>query len=166
MASVDPDYDLAIETYSAIWPRYKKFGFENLIDQERTIFCTWQFVCEVNNGGIHQFLSNPSGEFASETVDALEKIQMPYAASLLRRALIAFPEPAKDHRTRAQQLRSLPKSVRDDLFNDLTGDFFGSSENAYVLQAAYVQNNRECFPGLRHGVGGKPGVAPDCGGIT
>jgi hypothetical protein len=149
MASVDPDYDLAIETYSAVWPRYEKFGFDNLTEHERTIFCTWQFVCEVNNGGIHQFFFNPSGEFARETVGALEKVQMPYAASLLRKALAAFPEPARDHRTRAQQLQSLSASVQDDLFNDLTGNFFDSSEDAYVLQAEYIRRNRGCFPGSR-----------------
>jgi len=166
MASVDPDYDLAIETYSAIWPRYQQLGFDCLTEQERTIFCTWQFVCEVNNGGIHQFFFNPSGEFASETVAALEKVQMPFAASLLRRALSAFQEPAKDHRTRAQQLRSLPMNVQDDLFNELTGDFFDSSENAYVLQADFIRNNRVCFPGSRPSVVGEPAVAPERGGIT
>jgi hypothetical protein len=67
MASVDPDYDLVIETYSAIWPRYEKLGFEKLTEQEQTIFCTWQFVCEVNNGRIHQFFFNPSGEFNNRT---------------------------------------------------------------------------------------------------
>lgn len=147
MASVDPDYDLAIATFSAIWPRYEKLGFENLTEQERTIFCTWQFVCEVNNGGIHQFFFNPSGKFARETVPALENVQMPYAASLLTRALTAFPDPAKDHRTRARQLESLPKSVQDELFNELTGQFFDSAENAYVLQADYVRENPGCFPG-------------------
>lgn len=110
MASVDPHYDLAIEAYSDVWPRYEKLGFDGLTEQERTIFCSWQFVCEVNNGGIHQFFNNPSGEFARETVGALEMVQMPFAASLLKRALTAFPEPAKDHRTRVQQLWSLPKT--------------------------------------------------------
>jgi hypothetical protein len=60
----------------------------------------------------------------------------------------------------------LPKSVQDDLFNELTGDFFDSPENAYVFQGDYVRNNRECFPGSRPGVADEPGVAPDSGGIT
>ena len=145
MGSVDPDYDLAIETYTAIWPRYEKLGFENLTEQERTIFCTWQFVCEVNNGGFHQFFFNPSGEFAVETVDALDRVQMPFAASLLRNALAAFPDPPKDHRTRAEKVVSLPTNVQDDLFNALTADFFDSPENAYARQADYVRKNREGF---------------------
>ena len=148
MASVDPDYDLVVEAYSAIWPRYERHGFAGLNDQERTIFCTWQFVCEVNNGGVHQFFFNPSGEFAKETVEALEKVEMPYAASLLKRALEAFPNLAKDHRTRAEQLLSLSECVQKDLFNELTGAFFDSPEDPYVLQAAYVRRNLASFPGL------------------
>jgi hypothetical protein len=146
MNGSDPGYDLAIGTYSAICPRYEKLGFKKLTEQERTLFCTWQFVCELNNGGIHQFFFNASGEFAMETVDALERVQMPHAASLLRRELAAFPAPPKDHGTRAEQLASLPKSVQDDLFDELTADFFDSPENAYVLQADYVRRNRGCFP--------------------
>ena len=86
MTSIDPDYDLVINMYTAIWQRFEKVGFDELAEPERVIFCTWQFVCEVNNGGFHQFFLNPSGEFAGETVSALEKVQMPYAASLLSRA--------------------------------------------------------------------------------
>ena len=145
MASVDPDYDLVIDTYTAIWPRFEKLGFDTLTEPERVIFCTWQFVCEVNNGGFHQFFLNPFGEFAGETLSALEKVQMPYAASLLGRALAAFPIPAKDHKIRYSQLLSLPKSVQDDLFNELTGAFFDSPENAYLLQADYVRRNRKEF---------------------
>jgi hypothetical protein len=147
MASVDPDYDLAIETYSAIWTRYEQLGFDKLTEQERTIFCTWQFVCEVNNGGFHLFLFNPSGEFAQETVVALENVQMHIAASLLKRVLRALPDPAKDHQTRARQLVSLPQNIQDELFKKLTEEFFDSQENAYTLQADYVRKNPGSFLG-------------------
>jgi hypothetical protein len=145
MASVDPDYDLVIETYSALWPRFAKFGFGRLTEPECVILCTWQFVCEVNNGGLHQFFANPSGQFAEETMAALEKARMPFAASLLRRALAAFPAPAKDQEARSGQLRALPESVRRDLFDELTAAFFNSAEDAYALQAEYVRQNRKEF---------------------
>lgn len=129
MASVDPEYDLVIQTFSAICPRYEKLGFEQLAEPERVIFCTWQFVCEVNNGGFHQFLKNPSGVFAEEAVLALEKVEMPFAASLLRRALAAFPGTPGDF----------------DLLNELTEAFFDSAEDAYELQATYVRRHRDGF---------------------
>jgi hypothetical protein len=44
MASPDPDSDLAIDTYDAIWQRNEQLGFEKLTEPERVIFCAWQFV--------------------------------------------------------------------------------------------------------------------------
>src|SRR5262245_47964956 len=107
--SVDP-YEAVIRTYSAIWPRYMALGFDGLTGAEKTLFCAWQFVCEVNNGGFRQFFANPSGEFATETVPALETVSMPHAASLLRMALAAFPNevPAKDRGLRWEEVRALP----------------------------------------------------------
>lgn len=142
MSSVDPNYDLVAAAFTAIWGRYARVGFSYLSEIERVIFCTWQFVCEVNNGGMHQFFKNPSGEFAVETLSALEDVEMPYAASLLCRALVAFPNPSKVQDVRLQQLLSLPSWVQHDLFDELTRDFFDSSEDAYGLQADYVRRNR------------------------
>jgi hypothetical protein len=41
---------------------------------ERTYFCVRLFDAEVNNGGFHQFFSNSSGDYFSETMSALYKI--------------------------------------------------------------------------------------------
>jgi hypothetical protein len=142
---VDPDYDLVIETYSALWPRFAQFGFSGLTEPERVLLCTWQFVCEVNNGGFHQFFTNPSGAFAAETVAALEQARMPHAASLLRRALTAFPAPAKEQEARCWQLCGLPDSIQRDLFDKLTAAFSDSAEDPYALQADYVRRNRGQF---------------------
>src|SRR5262245_5277895 len=87
LASIDPDYDLVIGTYTAIWPQYERAGLGSLTRAERVVFLAWQFVGEVNNGGIRQFLSNPSGAHAAETPAVLVEVGMPYAASLLTRAL-------------------------------------------------------------------------------
>ena len=38
VASLDPDYDLAIGTYSAIWPRYERSGLGGLRRAERAAF--------------------------------------------------------------------------------------------------------------------------------
>jgi hypothetical protein len=145
MSSIDPDYDLVIETFTAIWPRVTKSGFQQLSDAEKVILCTWRFVCEVNNGGFHQFFFNSSGAYAVETVSALESVQMPFAASLLRRALAAFPDPAKDEQVRYQQLISLPAIVQHDLFDELSAAFFDSGEDAYGLQAEFIRAHREGF---------------------
>jgi hypothetical protein len=47
---------------------------------------------QVNNGGIHQFFFNVSGEYVRETVAALNRIGAPKTQALLERAVaVAFP---------------------------------------------------------------------------
>jgi len=147
---MNPDYDLVIDTYTQTRPRYQGVDFDKLTEPERVLFCTWQFVCEVNNGGFYQFFLNPSGEFAVETAEALDKIPMPAAAALLRRALAAFPNgtPAKDDDARYDQLEALPTKVREDLFDELTRTFSDSAEQPYALQAEYVRRNQKEFLGV------------------
>lgn len=146
---MDPDYDLVINTFTGIWPRYEELGFEGLTGPEQVIFCTWQFVCEVNNGGFHQYFRNPSGTFAAETSAALKRVQMPHASSLLQQALAAFPNntAARDNDCRQREIRSLPQSVQHNLFDDLTSSFIDSAENPYRLQAVYIDHNTNKFVG-------------------
>lgn len=144
------DYDLAIRAFGAAWNRFERSGMESLTEPERVIFCTWQFVCEVNNGGFHQYFTNPAGDFAHITVAALEKAEMPFAASLLRQALAAFPPgaPSKDQTTRFDEVRRLPHAIQHALFDRLDGEFYNSAEDPYRLQAEYVRRNAGQFAGL------------------
>jgi hypothetical protein len=124
MGSLDSDYDLAIDAYTAIWSRYERAGLDGLTPPERAILLAWQFVGEVNNGGFRQFLSSPAGAYAAESPAALEEVGMPYASSLVRQALAldgppGFPDP--------------------EALNALTDEFFGSPENPYELIASYVR---------------------------
>jgi hypothetical protein len=130
LASLDPDYDLAIGTYSVIWPRYERAGLNGLTRPECALFLAWQFVSEVNNGGFRQFLSNPSGAHAAETPAALEEVGMPQAASLLRRALAAGGP---------------PWSPYSEFLIALSDEFFSSPENPYQLLASYVRRRKGEF---------------------
>lgn len=125
MASLDPDYDLVIGTYTAIWQRYERAGLGGLTGAERSVFLAWQFVAEVNNGGFRQFLTNPSGGHARETPTALTDVGMPQAAFLLRQALDGLGH---------SELAALSDA------------FFGSPENPYEILASYVHRHRGDLP--------------------
>jgi len=131
LASLDPGYDLVIGTYTAIWPRYERAGLSGLTRPECAVFLAWQFVCEVNNGGFRQFLSNPSGAYAAETPAVLKEVSMPHADSLLMRALAAGGP---------------PWSSCSEALDALSDEFFGSSENPYELLASYVRRNSHELP--------------------
>jgi hypothetical protein len=95
------------------------------------VFLAWQFVCEVNNGGFRQFLSNPSGVHAEVTPAALDEVGLPHAVSLLRRAL-ATGGP--------------PWFRQSDTLDSLTDEFFDSAENPYELIASYVRRQLQEMP--------------------
>ena len=131
MASLDPDYDLVFGTYTAIWPRYEQAGLRGLTGPERVLFLAWQFVGEVNNGGIRQFLCNPSGAHAAETPAAFEEVSLSRVASLLRRALVTGGPPWFPH---------------SEALNALTDEFFRSPENPYDLLASFVRQHSQEMP--------------------
>jgi uncharacterized protein DUF4375 len=147
----DP-YDGVIGVFTAIWSRFEKVGFSELTEPEKVIFCAWQFVCEVNNGGIRQYFANPSGEFAAETVFALEEVGMPRAAGILRRAIATFADHRvpKDHDVRFRSLKAMPVAVRDEMFDALTSGFFASPEDPYALQWDYITRHSQDLPAPCH----------------
>jgi len=144
---MDP-YEGVIKVFTAVWDRYEELGFTDLSEPEQIIFCTWQFVCDVNNGGFRQYLINPAGEFAAEGVAALEAVGMPRAAALLRRALAVVPNQKvpKPHETRSRAIGSLPAAINEGYFQQLTDEFFASPEDPYALQWDYITRHRLKFP--------------------
>lgn len=143
----DP-YDGVIGVFTSIWSRFEKVGFSGLTEPEKVIFCTWQFVCEVNNGGIRQYFANPSGGLAGETVSALEQVGMPRAAGILRRAITAFADHTvpRDHDMRYRSLKAMPAVVGDEMFDALTSEFFASPEDPYELQWDYISRHSQELP--------------------
>jgi hypothetical protein len=131
VASLDPDYELSVRTYTAIWRRYERAGLDGLTPPARAVFLAWQFVGEVNNGGFRQFLCNPTGSHAPESPAALDEVGMPHAANLLRQTLEAGAPPW------------LPYSEILDAF---TNEFFRSPENPYELIANYVRRHSKEMP--------------------
>lgn len=59
-----------------------------LSEGELYVILAWGFVAETTNGGIHQFLTNATGDHAEETREAMHKI----GATLAARALDATRE--------------------------------------------------------------------------
>jgi hypothetical protein len=58
----------------------------------RVAYCLHRLEAEVNNGGLHQFFTNPTGEYVRETIEALTDIGASKTCNLLKRAVqICFP---------------------------------------------------------------------------
>jgi hypothetical protein len=128
--------------------RIDSHGFGSLTLSERASFgLTWLFL-ETNNGGLHQFFFNDAGKLAPDAFRGLEMVGAMAAASILRRAMSVFPDgvvPA-ELSERREFLCEVLKPEQERLLDDLTTEFFQSSEPVADLFDAYVERHREEFP--------------------
>jgi glutathionyl-hydroquinone reductase len=69
-----------------------KAEFMQLAPKIQVAYCLHRLEAEVNNGGFHQFFSNSTGEYVTETIHALAEIGALKTVELLERAVsIGFP---------------------------------------------------------------------------
>jgi hypothetical protein len=69
-----------------------KAQFMQLAPKVQVAYCLHRLEAEVNNGGFHQFFSNSTGEYVTETMEALVEIGAMKTSELLERAVsIGFP---------------------------------------------------------------------------
>lgn len=84
-------------------------GTAGLSPVERTIFFYGAFQSEVQNGGLHQFFANSTGNCALQTRAALHDIGATELLAVYDKALAVFPSPpSEDRGTRLQQMARVP----------------------------------------------------------
>ena len=90
-----------------------------------TIYLVGVFEGEVSQGGFRQFLADPSGDLAAETLQALKEVGAHVSVELLEKAMTAFPggvAPA-DRPERSRLLNTLARDspgyfgTYDELYN-------------------------------------------------
>lgn len=92
---------------------------------ERAAICLRNLGLEVNNGGIHQYYFNSSGQYAIETPEVLKRIGARDLAHIVSEANSLFGSggPSLDWEERRKQLREMDKK-RDRRFDELTQRFY------------------------------------------
>jgi hypothetical protein len=129
------------------WLTLRQGGVDALSRLQRDALCIMNFQAEINNGGMHQYLFNSSGDFARETPDVLRRIGAPVAAVLLERANAYFgPEgPPTNRDSRMEQLLALPEDEQQEIHH-LTDEFFDAEDAGLSLADlfdAYVLAQRQ-----------------------
>ena len=66
-------------------------SFSELSASERIFYFAYIFMLEVNNGGLHQFFFNDTGEHSHETLLALNEIDPNDSSVILNQAISLFP---------------------------------------------------------------------------
>ncbi len=126
-----------------ICPRLWDDGWDTLSHAEQVFACVWQLEAEINNGGFDQFYSNSAGDFAIETVNALEEIGAAHTAEIVGRvnALFDSVTPPRDREEREEALEGIRVDHEDDL-EELDNVFYEYKDNLSDLLNAFVIKHR------------------------
>jgi uncharacterized protein DUF4375 len=128
------------------WRVLRGPGVRALSRLQRDALCVLNFQAELNNGGLHQYLLNSSGDFAKETPDVFRRIGAEPAARILNEANAFFgPEgPPEDREARVALLLALPKEAEDRIYA-LSREFYRAEDSGISLADsfdAYVLSQR------------------------
>jgi hypothetical protein len=125
-----------------VFDRLASVGYQKLTKHERVLLCVWSLQGEVDNGGFDQFYFNSSGDYASDTPQALKAIGAVRTAVIVREAnaLLGPTGPSADRNTRIGQLDSLPESAQK-AFSVLENRFYKKEDDLDALLESYVRKN-------------------------
>jgi Domain of unknown function (DUF4375) len=116
------------------WRTLDGDGITALSPLQRDALCVMNFQAELNNGGMHQYLLNSSGDFAKETPEVFRRIGADEAARILQEANNFFgPEgPPMDREARMAALLAFPKGVEDRI-HALSREFYDAEDRGLSL---------------------------------
>lgn len=120
-----------------------------LSSAEQVVVCVYELEREVNNGGLDQFFRNSSGQYAVETLKALETIGAMSMAEIARTATdLVFPDgnvPA-DQEARDKLLDAGGDSLQGSL-GELDSRFCEYPDDLTALLFSYVQTHIDSIRG-------------------
>ena len=122
------------------------YSYEGAIESHQVVYCLAELRTEVNNGGFNQYYFNSSGDYALETVAALETVGAAYTAEMVRRGNALFPEgrPAKDIDERREQLAHLSRADLQTL-EQLNRPYYADPDDLDTLLRKYIAAHAEDF---------------------
>jgi hypothetical protein len=117
-----------------LWRMLHGPGVASLSRLQRDALCMMNFQAELNNGGMHQYLLNSSGDFAKETPDVFRRIGAEEAARILDEANSFFGPsgPPTDRESRMAALLALPKNAEDRIYA-LSKEFYAAEDRGLSL---------------------------------
>lgn len=100
----------------------RRLGFSCLTEPERVVLLIGAMQRELDSNGLLLFFMRPTGEYAVETLSALNRIGALESESILEQAIeLVFRDelPAADQRERLEQIERPSSEQQEALFEDL-----------------------------------------------
>ena len=100
----------------------------------------------MNEGGLHYFFNNESGDFATEIIQAYKEIEAPKTATLLTKAFQLFTVKYTEDTTKRQEVITKLDEKIISGWEDLDEIFFTEEEEDVVaLIVAFIRKNKTKF---------------------
>ena len=131
---------LIIAVAEGIEEKLKTHGISKRTGVERVILAVLRFQGEVDNGGYHQFFTNPSREVAPVIVEDLERIGCKRIANITRKALEALRLPKQTVQAIEQAMKVIDP-FRDKKLSRCDNAFWKTTELTKRLYK-YIKSNR------------------------
>lgn len=120
---------------------------QNLTEPQKIFYFLQSLQAQVNNGGFDQYFFNFSGRFAHEALVALNAVDAPYTAGLLREGIQQFPgeKVPNDTDIRRELLINELSERAEKAWNSLDDKFYLDKEDLDALCFEYIRKNRDEF---------------------
>jgi hypothetical protein len=137
--------DAIIEIDNLLTPIFYK-NVEKLTLCEKNIVYIEELEREVNNGGFSQYFFNSSGDFAKETLNALNTIGSKIFLEILESAVNNFPDGIVPiDRDERQEILAELEEKDEELWEEMDNKFYKYEEDIYELMIEYIKENINDF---------------------
>ncbi len=133
---------------------YSEEFVRNMPKPLRVVYLVNELEMEVNNGGFLQFFINPTGVFATETVEALDLIGANYTKDLLESAMAIISEYSENNSTMKDKIDGIKlheiftmsdlnfdQAMKDELYK-LDNKFYDDKDPLDKLKIEYFDKNQ------------------------
>jgi hypothetical protein len=152
--AVSKEYAALLAVWDRIDARVRivEDGFEGLTRGERLFYILWFIMdSDIENGGLHQFFSNSSGDFGEEARRGLKEIGADQALAVLQKASAVFPGGVVPAHRQARNEILEKQEEREgervwDAWGALNREYYQAQQELYARLLEWVRTRREEFP--------------------
>lgn len=130
--------------YELLLPIFSKN--KDLLSHEEQVFCyIEELESEVNSGGFDSYFSNDYGDYAEETLNALEEVGSVEFKGILKEAMAVFGEVYFSLLDEREHLIEVNEDDYEAVWEDLEERFYQYNEDIHQLLIDFVNKNIDSF---------------------
>lgn len=144
---IEDETESILKIQEILWKKTELFDdFENLTEAEKKFIYIEILEAEINNGGFDQYFYNSSGNYSTETLEALKEIGAIKTAKIVEEAFKVFSEnPIPKNNEKRREILERINSKTSEKWQELEDEFYLHEENIGSLLLEYVRKHKSEF---------------------